>query len=790
MLSTSIFKKHKCDTDSLKKLATAAKKSEGWTKLVGLIRDRIKDGRERSLKDYRIWAEVDLAYDAPLHQGHATLLRHIMSNGGTANEIQSAVKSWGLCEGSLFCTVKGENGAKDSLMLNMPMFNEVFIPCVRAYTLVRLSKIFNDRNLNPLFQYEPQKYTELNRVRCEIVTDIVQTMATMFGYADDLKQMILNTLLYSECLEFPVEAWTCDKQEDGDGKEYTVREGVRHVRPHITQTFRDLQYSPTTFNTDTGCTFGGYWRTMRAGDVLDNKLYWNTEAISYTSTNWFDKESSYANYFKQVFPCTLSLPVFNKDSKKETNRERVQNLYSNTDFDKAIFVTDVFMKIVPSDYGIGTYKYPIWFQFIVGSDDAILFAMPYAYRPITYAGYDPDQNRALNASLALEIVPFQTSIGNTFNQIYLTIKRNLSNIVFYDTRFVKKEHAELLKQRSQTQYTEINLIPFNGLDAFKQGTSADNSFKEVKFAYADVSAMFNQLSMQLAMLERMLGISPQEIGAAASHQQGNKEIELINSGSTNRVAYTASSIDNAIDAKKKQLYEAAMAYMDSDVSGQVSADIPNVEARIKELGFEYNEKNDKAGSKLVVKGKKEKLLTLEQFASTKDGPDRTASSQEAQALLLGIQSLNQNQAAASVVDPESIVTALEEVMKLGGVRKDFKFKINKEQAAAQQLGAMIEQIKKFVTDSIAENMKPAAEAVHEQEQKIEQAQQQIAQVVQALEKIQQMVTMAQAAPPLPAAPQPMPLEQPMQQPLVPPLADASQPQLITTIPEGQAPVMA
>lgn len=786
----SIFKKHKCDTESLKAIATekppkkGGKESEsyaGWKKLTGLIRDRIKDGRDRSLKDYRVWAAVDLAYDAPFHQQSATLIKHILNKGGTAAEIQDAVKSWGLCEGSLFCHGKNDKGA-DVLYLNAPVFHEVLVPIVRAYVSVRLSKLFNDRNLNPLFKYSPERYTELNRVRCDIVTDIVQTIATMFGYSEDLKQMILNTLLYSVCLEFPVEAWTCDKQEDESGKEVVVREGVRYVRPHITQIFYDLQHPASTFNTDTGASFAGYWRVARAGDVLDNKAYWNTDAIGYSSTNWFDSKSPYRNYFEQVFPCTLTLPVFDEKAGKETSREKIANTYSNTDFDKAIFLTDIFMKIVPKDYGIGTYKHPVWFRFIVGSEDTILFAEPFAYRPITYCGYDPDQNRALNASLALEIVPFQDSLGNTLSQIFLTIKRNLSNIVFYDNRFVKKEQADLLKQRSQTQYTDINLIGFNGLEAFKQGTDAANSFHEVKFAYADVSAMFNSVTVQLSMLERLLGISAQEIGSAASHQQGNKEIELISSSSTNRVAYTGSAIDAAIDAKKKQVFEAAMAYMDSDVSGQVSMDIPNVKARVEELGFKFDSKNDEAGRKIVVRGKKEKLLTLEQFASTKDGPERSNNAQEIQAMSLGIQSLNQNQMASQMVDPASIVEALEEMMKLGGVREDFKFKLNKDAQATQQLAQAMEQIKQLIQSEIATNMKPAAEAVHEQEQKIQATQESLNGLTQVVEQIQQIITAATSAPPLVP---PMGAQQP-----TPIIANGNTLQPNLGIPTGQAPILA
>lgn len=805
-ISPKLFRRHKCDTESLKALATAKKESDGWKKLRKLINERIKDGRERSLKDYRIWAAVDLAYDAPFHQETPTLIRHILSTCDTAEKVKSAVSSWGLCEGSLFCTEKGEKpGDPDKMWLNPQIFHEVLVPAVRGYLSVRLSKIFNDRNLDPLFKYVPQRLTELNRVRCEIVTDIVQTMATQFGYADNLKQMILNTLLYSVCLEFPVEAWTCDKQESeeaeevGEGKkkekrykEYVVREGVRFVAPHITRIFYDMQYPLSTFNTDTGNTFAGYWSVMRAGDVLDNKMYWNTESVGYGHTDWLDKTGPYRNYFEQAYPCTLTLPVVARVT-DETSREKINNIYTASDYDKALFVTHLFMKIVPKDYGIGTYTHPVWFRFIIGSEDTVIFAEPMAYRPITYSGYDPDSNRAKNASLALEIMPWQDMLGNTLTQILLTIKRNLANIQFYDADMVDGAQVGLLQKRSQWQYQHINLIPYSGAKAFRAGTQPGNTFHEIKFAYADVSAMFTSLQTQLAMLERMLGISSQEIGAAASHQQGNKEIELINSGSTNRVSYTASSIDNAIDAKKVQLYEALMAHKDSDVSGQVSNDIPNVAERVEELGFKYDEKKDKAGRKMVVRGKK-KALTLESFASSKDGPARGTDKETARAISLAIQGVSSNGVVGPVVDPQSMMDALMNMAKLAGAPDDFNIKINKEAGVAAQLGQAMEQIKQMIEAQIAQSMKPAAEAVAEQEQKINATEQNVAQLTQlvaqidgTLKQLETVVQSANAAPPL-APPQPEMV--PPQVPIVPPLADASQTNPIISTPAGQAPILA
>lgn len=749
MIDPKVFKKYGIDADSLKaKFDVKAKQSKEIKSLVDLIRDRIKDGCTRSLKDYRIYAAIDQAYDAPFSQETPTLIRNLLNRNLSAKDMLGEVKKWGLCEGQLFCKTK--SGDKEVLELNIPVFFEVLVPVVKAYVTVRLSKIFNDRNLDPLFEYQPRHYTDLNRVRCEIITDIVDVMAVNFGYAANLKQVVLNTLLYSVSLEFPCEPWHEEKQEDMDGKEYTVREGVRYVTPHVTRIGYDLQYPLSTFNTDTGNTFAFYWTILRAGDVLSSKMYWNIDRVTY-GFNWLDSSHPWHNYFEQAYPCTLQLPVVAKKD-NETDRETTSTTYTSTDYDKAIFVTHMFMKLVPKDWGLGDYKYPVWFRFIVGSDDTILHAEPFPYCPVTVAQYDPDQNRAKNASLGLEIVPWQDLLGNTLTQILLTIKRNLANILFYDTNMDVGSQVEAIQRRSQWQYQSINLIGYDSAKMFRAGTDPRSTFHEVRFAYADTNAMVQSITLYLSIMERMLGISSQEIGSAASHQQSKAEIEIIHANTTNRGAYTASGIDDYIDAKKRQLHSANMAYRDEDVVAEVSQDIPEVESRIKELGYTIGGKTE---SGIEVKGKKSALreLRLESIASQRDGPERFKDMSVGQAMYTALAAINQNPMLAQILDPVSLAKLYEIAAKFTGADRDFKLKLNKEGVVTGQLQQMLEQIKAEITKVIEQKIatdiaKPAAEAIQEIEGKNAQQDQQLAQLTQIVEGLQQVVDAASAAPPL------------------------------------------
>ena len=744
------------DDDSLKSLFTAKKKKDGVTKLIRLCADRIRDGRSRALKDYRVWAAVDLAYDAPFHQETPTLIRHIMDNNSKPEDVQRAVTQWGLCESDLFCKVTQPDG-KEATALNAPVFYNVLVPAVRAYTSARLSKIFNDRNLTPLFKYEPIKSTEKNRILCEIVTDIVQVISTQMGLASHLRALIFQSLVYSVCLMFPLEPWYEEKRVRSDGSKVTVRQGVRYIEPHVTRLFYDMQHPLTTFNTDTGCAYAGYWSILRWGDLERNKgEFWNLDTVPY-GQNWLDTSQPWNNYFKEAYPCVLEFPVVHQHN--TSNRESIADFYTTNDYDKAVFITPIFCKIVPKEFDLSDYEYPVWVRFMIAADDTVIHAKHFDYCPVVYGAYDADTTRGRNASLALEVLPFQDLLGNMLTQTFLTIKRNLANIIFYDTNMDIGGLIAELQRRTQYQYQNINLIGYDSAKLAKDGIDPRTVFHEIRFAPTSIVESVSTFNLIMMMCERMLGMSAQEIGGQASHQQSKQEVILSNASTSNRLAYTASFIDEAQDAWKKQLYDAFMAYGDADFIAQVSADIPDLETHLKELGFEIE---NKSGKKVTVRGKKEKLM-LEGFASTREGPERGTDTAAAQAMYFAIASINNNQRLSQIADPKSIVELIEQAAKMAGANDDFKFRTTPDAATAQQLQATVEQIRQaLMAEVVKEVAKPAAAAMAEQEQAISTQAKQLNDLTQLVQRLQAIINAATAAPQLPV---------PAQTPVIPQTAN-------------------
>ena len=751
MISKATIKKYKLDTASLKAAFTAEKPKKGVKALVQLIADRQHEGKLRNLTDYKVWHAVDLAYDATWNNSTSAILRSIIDSGDTEIEILQSLKQWGLNPECLFCkdeTVAGET----KWIPNYPLLYNVTIPLVRAYLTIRLANIFNERNTTPLFVYQPAKYNAENRLLCEILTSLTESIATDYGYPATLRKWIFNALMYAVAIKFPMESWDKQTQEDADGKEFTVKQGVRPIIPHVSNTYYDLNYPLHTLNTGTGCSYAGYWTVMRWGEVANDSVYWNTDKVPY-GENWLDANHAWANYFTEVAPCTLPFPNIKEaggGGKRETNREKMINTYGRNDYDKAFFIGYQFAEIIPSEWDLGDYNHKVWFKFTVGADDVIMFAEAFRYRPIDYIGYDSDDGRGRNSSLAQEIQPAQEMVSNTLMQYLSTIKRNLTNITFYNTEAVDSEQIKQLRQRSQSQYQMINFLGFDAYKMEKAGVDLQAVFKTMTFPYADTTQILQSLNTVISMLERTLVMSAQEIGAAASHQQGNKEIEIINNSTSNRVAYTSSSIDEGIDAWKRQIVEAAMCHMTTDeIEAQISLDIPNLDAELEKLGFsKVDDITPVPGQKTItVRGKLDKLK-LTQFISRRADKDRKTDVAVAQAMMQAVAAVANNQTLSAVIDPTSLVHLVELAAKLAGADDDFKFGVNPDAAVAQQVQKIVGQIQTQIMGAVEKEIaKPAADAVAAVSGKTDQNAEQINQLTGLLEQIQKSLAAAQPLPP-------------------------------------------
>lgn len=707
--------------------------------LVQRFRDVIRDGINRNKRDYRLFKAMDWAYDAPFYQVSYTQLRGLLSNKQDDQKVLDTVNSWGLSH--LLPDVIGSDGQpccdpitkKNKKAVNLPVFFNVFVPIVMSYITIRWAKLFNDRNLVPLYKYEPVQFTKENRLRCEVITQIVQRQSAWFGYPEDLKQTILQTLLYGFCINFPREAWYTEKQENDKGEEKTIREGLRFDMPHPSRVYYDLFHRLSSLNNNSGCEYAGHWSIRRYRDIHDHPLYWNKDCVSMGSVSWFD---GVTDFFEEVSPCTMSFPTnpagdgLGGAGSLDRQTAAYRN-YGQGEFNSATLVTEHFQKIVPKDNGLGDYAHPIWFRIVMASDNAVLWAEPLAFDRLPTYAFDADFNRARFRSLALEIMPFQDHVGNLMTQWIASVKENLINPIFVDK---EKLPAEALKQLQNMGFKEFGgrkFFPFSSTENYRMKIDQKEAFYAPQLTRHNTQEIASCIEGVLNMLDRVMQLSPQEVGQAAGHEQTAEETKVIAQNTSTRVTFTGSFIDNGDYAKKVMLYDAMMAYADDDIIVGISSAFASTEEELKKLmtavgltiqdDSTYNP-ND-PDSMRTVKAKKSSLM-LESFASTRDASERIDNPAIADAMAKIFIAVSGNEALIQSIGPIQLVELLNQIIITAGLPREFRLRgknVDMQAPQAEQATQVTQMITEFaaqVKQAIEQSQQQVLQAAGQQTQQI------------------------------------------------------------------------
>ena len=716
MIDLDILKDRGYSQEKMRSVFSAEEKPEQIEKLIGRMRNRIQEGVSRSLRDHKLYYALDLAWNAPLRQISPTLLHSLVSKKGDDKSVAEALDSWGvshLIEDHV--SAKGET----TQALNLPRFYQIFVPLVKAYVTIRWARIFNDRNLVPLFKYEPHKSTQQNRVKGEIVTDRVQIISQQYDYSSVLSQSIFQMLHYGYCLQFPKESWHSEKQtvrdEDGEEKEVYTKEGIRYHTPHPARTFWDIAHRPSSFNSDTGCKFSGYWAIQRYGDVANNKMYYNTDKVAAGSIDWLTSNANFGLYVNSGYSGTVKF-LQKESGALLLDREKDVQYYTSDHDDYSVLVTEYFEKLNPKKMGLFDYDHDVWFRFCVAQDDTVIYAEPLPYCPVVYYGYDSNELQTVNPSLSLEILPFQDHVGNLLTQYLLSIKQNLTNMTFVDEDQVGGDTVEEINDAGQNMYSTLNFVGYSSRKARVGQHDPEKAFTSFKFPQQSTTEIINGVRSILDILERVLVLSAQEVGAAASHEQTAEEVRSIASYTSNRLQFTSSSVDRAVYAWKTQIYNGLMAYGEPEFYAQLQT--PVTRERLERLGFTVEDADDGITSKPVVAVKDKTAISLESFSSVRDGMDRINNPASANVMAQLFGAAMGNPLVAQVIGPEQAVGLLNQIFELSGVPRDFRLKMAKSveelQAAQEQQGEGAGQNVAAVQEQMMGQLQEAAQVIQQQ----------------------------------------------------------------------------
>lgn len=720
MVDISVVREKGGTQEALKKLFEVGPKSgknnDKLRPLYDRILARLEEGISYNIRNYRLYYALDLAYNAPLRQTAQTLLWSLIDKKADTNEVKAALTDWGLTH--------LVHQSPDKKTIDLPVFFNILIPLCRAYLTIRWARITNDRKNYPFLKYDPQKQTKDNRVKAEVITDRVQLITQQYDYFSVLKQAVFQMLHYGQAFQFPIESWHSEQQlvrEDGKVKETCVREGIRYHTPHPSRTFVDLAHRPCTINSDSGVRFLGYWSIKRWREIEACKDYWNLDKISLGRADW---TTLHPTFFNTVYPCNIKVATpANINTPGILDREKEVGFYSRDLGDMGVVLTEYFEKLNPKKENLFDYDYDIWMRFVVASDDTIIFAEPLPYAPAIYYGYDANENQSMNSSLTLEILPAQDHVSNLLTQYILSAKQNLANLNLLDKDALDLDDSTgnslltELRNWGEKWYRDLNFRLFSSRKTKMNQAEIGKAVQSFRFTPLPTDGIAGSIRQILDLLERTLVMSAQEVAASASHEQTAEEIRVTTGATSTRLEFTATPVDQAIYAWKKQLYEGLQAYGEEEFYAQLSHKVD--EAKLKELGLTVESKWDNESRRMMVKATKT-AVSMESFASTRDGEDRINSAAMADSMSKVLGFLLGNERLLQAIGDDQALSLINEINEYLGLPDDFKLRnVAGGLPPQQQLIQLLEQMQQQILKQVGDGIKPVADSVIGVEQNLQ-----------------------------------------------------------------------
>lgn len=693
----AIFEAEKLDTDP--KYSKVRDMMERHSVLV-------KDGLDENYRDAHTWYAIDKAYDIGQAQITSSFMRDLIGDNPSDPEILKKAKSLGLGNLIRDITVKGQTVKA----LDLPVFFNILVPLVASYVKTRWAKLWTDRNTIPLYKYEASSPTIANHIGCRVITNEIAKDAENMGYRSTERGIILPTLLYGQSWTVAKSDWHKEETtwcgKDSKVETYVKREGIPWDIIHPSKMFYDRSVPVTSINTDTGISWFGHWNVVPYRR-LESKKFWNSEKIvrssNGTGSNWI-RSDGWKRYV-EFYPCTMKYPSVSDES-VPNNREN--RWYTHQMGDEGVQVVNFYEKIIPKDCGLYDYDKPVWHLFMYAGSGTMIGCIPFAYTPGAVNVYDHDPNRAVNTSLAHELVPFQDQISNLITQYLLSVQQNLASVVFYNTEQVDVKHIEQLKNLGEKSLRATQFIPFEKKKFDHQGNEVGGAFYPVALPKQNTQELVAGINTMVSAMERMLGFSPQEVGAAASHEQSATEVAVIDTGTSTRIGLTGSFMDDGRSARQKAAYDAWTEYGSREVDVELSGITPAMLKALEKMGFKVEVVPE---SKMLRITGSRALADIDSFIMARPANDRFPDGKVAIAMLQALQMMMGNPQAVEKFGIDFLIEKFNQILEYAGVPGDWRFDLNQVHPEGQTIQP--DQIMQLLQQGIQQNNQQLTKDIQE-----------------------------------------------------------------------------
>lgn len=687
------------------------------------INKRFSEQINFTLRNSQMYGAVDLAWDAPpINKANYPLLLYAQ---GRLDLGRCAKSLDGLPDRDKYVTKKPDGTITG---INLPKFFEVSYNVVRSVISRRLAAQTNKyRALFPYYKFEPRSTSQVAKLRADVVSQVVDIMADAYNYRHHDEQVERDAMLYGHCLDFVRSAWESEKrvvfdpQENPDlraegakrnVKTVVAKEGLGFVNPHASRVFWDNMYPMSEINTDTGPRFIGFWDVWRYGDVSKNPKYWNRSTIQWSATI-VQLFSTYAQYFSQYF-CTISPPCDPNLTDLSAANDRLNNvgLYTQDMLDSSMIIGVYFRKIIPKDHGIGDYPYPVWLRMIVAGDRTVIYAEFLPSTPGALLSINENDSRQINISLGMELLPYQDQMTQLTSLMLKVIQASMIRILCVnkdvaDAEVLKEFRADMA---GENRYPTAAVFEYSSAKLEQLGIKPD-SIMHMVTSGQDVNAVtvvFEAMAQLLKLAERLLALSPQELGQPAPSGISATESNIIAGTTETMYGFISDAIDDYRSAKKRIIYESYMSCGSRDfkvpVIGRYS------DATVKKAGLEVFQEDDEtvvltdSARQLTVMGTKSSL-EYDYIFTSRDGAQRAPNAQLAQALVQLINILK-DPTILSGLPKSKFYEIVNEVFRLSGTGVDLKLEVSEgesEKMGVDPQNQKLQQVLQQLTEEITAN---------------------------------------------------------------------------------------
>jgi len=700
------------------------------------IQSRLQEGRLRGLRSYRFYKVSDLAWDSvPIVPENIPLQLYAqgkISIDSCVSQLKKCVKDKKLTETDFKnIVVSDPNNVNDIKALNLPRLHEVSVNLVRSYLRRRVAAQSNKyNNLYPYYVYEGRSKDMVSKLRSDVLSQRVESIVDQFGYRHDFTQNLRKNFLYGHTVSFVDSAWEEHKQfrtasdaaGDRDIEEYVTKEGVKFITPHPTRVFHDSQFSLSTVNYDNGIKYLGYWDVMRWRDINDNPKYFNRDRIPFSSPEHFDEYRPYFDYyFSSCNPCVIKFPDSFGRSIEEGNTRQSNigtRFYAANRGDDSMWISNYYERIIPKQVGIGDYPHPVWLRLVVASDKVVIHGEILPSRPASYMGHDADDSKILNQAMAHEIIPYQDQVSNLFSQAIYLMKVQSILVMALDTDQLSPNQRRSIKAIAQGSkyYSELMLVERSESkrqEIFGQPPQTREPITLTQ-TQAKLGTVINDLLKNvtniIGMLDKNQMMSPQELGQFAKHETTAQEVNEVSQTTNALFAFISEGPDEYRNAIKRILYESLLALGSDEITVYVQERYPD--EIIAAAGFEVRKPDGvDEGYKLTDSDSQNLFgatedLAMEYLFNTRDGSERTVSTQAAKVLgdltRYVFSSKEILETFINQYGPEQFTNMISEVFRLSG--SGFVLKVPATaQSREQQIAALIAQLQTTVEGASEDN---------------------------------------------------------------------------------------